>query len=155
MSQERITDMDMLSLIAIETLTTCGPACWQAREDTCRCSCAGKQHGCLRNGTGEQPVRTRRVGAHWWELAAITAGHREAQKYIDAELNNQGLRRQWTYAIKSEYGPHNLYAICPATKAQVAKWPELAAHREGETIGPTRHHALNQQPCLIWRRKGE
>ena len=55
---------------------TCGEACWQAREDVCRCCCNGANHGCDRK-TSERPERTRRKGAHRYKLMAIT-GYGEA-----------------------------------------------------------------------------
>lgn len=64
---------------AIMTSQTCGEACWHATEDICRCSCGGKNHGCLRNGDGTQPERTCRIGGlrykligvgHWRDLTA-------------------------------------------------------------------------------------
>jgi hypothetical protein len=35
----------MSSLFAIMTEATCGEACWSAKEEVCRCSCGGKNHG--------------------------------------------------------------------------------------------------------------
>lgn len=35
-------------LEALYTEHTCGDACWHAHEDICRCSCGGRNHGCLR-----------------------------------------------------------------------------------------------------------
>jgi len=33
----------------IFALTACGPACWEAREEVCRCSCGGVNHGIHRH----------------------------------------------------------------------------------------------------------
>ena len=61
----------------ILTDATCGEACWRAREDVCRCSCGGANHGIQRSGEGEQPTRTRRVKGERYELAAIVGYSRE------------------------------------------------------------------------------
>jgi hypothetical protein len=70
-------------LAAIQTEATCGEACWYAREDMCKCYCAGANHGCLRTANGERPPRTRRVkgvrfrmyGVMSWSIAR-SIGHK-------------------------------------------------------------------------------
>jgi hypothetical protein len=52
---------------------TCGEPCWHAREDECRCSCGGKNHGCLRVEGAEQPTRTAKIGGERYELLAVGA----------------------------------------------------------------------------------
>lgn len=52
---------------------TCGEACWHAREEVCRCSCGGKNHGCLRAGAegAAEPERTCRINGVRYKLAAV------------------------------------------------------------------------------------
>ena len=61
---------DMRTVIGIMTSQTCGDACWHAKEEVCRCSCGGKNHGCLVNG-GTKPERTSRIDGHVYRLKAI------------------------------------------------------------------------------------
>src|SRR6476660_3896296 len=74
----------MSTLIAYMTEQTCGDACWHAREDICRCSCGGKNHGCLRDANGDQPVRTSRIDGYMYELRAV--GYHDVEK-LARELN--------------------------------------------------------------------
>lgn len=58
-------------LYAVVTSQTCGEACWHAHEDICRCSCGGKNHGCLRSKDGKQPERTCRIDGERYKLAGV------------------------------------------------------------------------------------
>ena len=60
-----------LTKLQFFTMSTCGEACWEAREDVCRCSCNGKNHGVLRNGN-ERPARTCKIQGYWYELHTVT-----------------------------------------------------------------------------------
>lgn len=56
-------------MFATLTEATCSVACWQAREDVCRCSCGGSNHGIhLRGG---EATRTCRVNGVLYELVAV------------------------------------------------------------------------------------
>ncbi len=57
--QQRIAD-GMKPIAAYLTEHTCGEACWEAREDICRCACGGRNHGCMRSADGVQPARKGR-----------------------------------------------------------------------------------------------
>ncbi len=57
-------------MLAVLTSQTCGDACWHAREEICRCSCGGKNHGCLNHG-GAQPERTSRIDGFMYRLKSI------------------------------------------------------------------------------------
>lgn len=63
---------------------TCGDACWHAREDVCRCSCGGKNHGILCGTHGEQPERTSRKDGRVYKLVAVSPSYIEA---VTAERN--------------------------------------------------------------------
>ena len=56
---------------AILTGSTCGDNCWHAREEICRCSCGGANHGCLLADGAEQPVRTAKIDGGRYQLAGI------------------------------------------------------------------------------------
>ncbi len=57
-------------VLAILTSQTCGEACWHAREDVCRCSCGGKNHGCLNHG-GERPERHSKIDGVPYRLGGV------------------------------------------------------------------------------------
>lgn len=56
------------AITAFFTLHTCGEACWYAKEDLCHCCCAGKNHGCLKTGTGISPMRMAKIDGHMYQL---------------------------------------------------------------------------------------
>ena len=67
---------------AILTLTTCGHACWMAKQETCRCQCEGRNHGVLLENGPEKPVRKKRKGTGIFFLAAIVDDYRQASSYL-------------------------------------------------------------------------
>lgn len=62
-------------LMAVVTSQTCGEACWHAREEVCRCSCGGANHGCLTHADGKRPERTCKMGGHFYKLKAVGRRH--------------------------------------------------------------------------------
>ena len=72
-------------IMAIATSTTCGEMCWHAREEICRCSCGGRNHGCLSHG-GERPERTAKINGERYRLKAVG---RYADIYADARAINR------------------------------------------------------------------
>lgn len=60
-----------MNLFGILTETTCGEACWHAREDVCRCSCGGKNHGILCGPNGIQPKRMAKIAGCMYALEAV------------------------------------------------------------------------------------
>lgn len=76
------------AIFAILTTQTCGESCWHAKEDVCRCSCGGRNHGCLNHG-GEKPERTAKIAGHMYRLLAV--GHSRDLYAQASEIN----RRQW------------------------------------------------------------
>ena len=58
-------------LMAVVTSQTCGEACWHAREEVCRCSCGGANHGCLTHEGGTRPDRTCKIGGHFYKLKSV------------------------------------------------------------------------------------
>ena len=112
---------------AILTSTTCGEGCWYARETTCRCSCGGKNHGCLLEDGAERPARTSKIHGVLYTLAAI--GHySELAKEADRLLREIG-PRDVVHGYKYYWRPTDpgspVYLKC-ATKAQLGAWKELA-----------------------------
>ena len=128
----------MSPIAAFLTEATCGEACWHAREDICRCSCAGKNHGCLRSANGEQPIRTARIDSFRYELRAIGIGTDtnvwKQAKQINTDAGPRSVQRvtdTLTYTYRWETTDKGAPArIKRATESQITHWPELTAARE-------------------------
>jgi hypothetical protein len=130
--QKRIAE-GMNPLAAFLTEATCGEACWHAREEVCRCSCGGKNHGCLRGENGIQPVRAAKIDGFRYELKAVgrnvyaeamainnAAGPKAVQKVSDT----------LTYTYKWDTTDRGAPArVKRATESQLDKWPELASFK--------------------------
>lgn len=59
------------AVMAILTTQTCGEACWHAKEEVCRCSCGGRNHGCLNHSGEAKPERTAKIDGHAYKLIAV------------------------------------------------------------------------------------
>jgi hypothetical protein len=141
----------MTPLQTILTETTCGATCWTAKEDVCRCSCGGKNHGCSLTPDGVKPDRTAKIDGFRYKLLAV--GPRYNHSSVGS--NNTGLSTQareinraepkkvigsYTYSYRdTEKGAPA--RIKSATKSQIASWPELAAYRES---------TWQNHPYLLW-----
>ena len=53
------------------TSTTCGEACWYAREHVCKCSCGGKNHGILLVDGAERPPRSCKIDGAMYDLVEV------------------------------------------------------------------------------------
>lgn len=129
-------------MIAMISGHTCGPACWEAREDVCRCECGGKNHGCLRSANGIQPVRRTKIQGESYSLEAVGLFPDLEPQAISA---NEAAGVTFRYA----YQPHAKFCnpvvrLKAATQAQVDAWPELASYRDLPAIIRT--------PFLLWKR---
>lgn len=60
-----------MNILGILTDATCGEACWHARDEICRCSCGGRNHGVLRGKNGVQPKRSARIDGIMYSLEAV------------------------------------------------------------------------------------
>ena len=151
------TDRIPLTSLAAAILTnaTCGEACWQAREDICRCACGGKNHGCLRSADGVRPTRTSKIYKHVYELEAV-GWYRDLYDLARARNRANGPYRVETIPADPEPIVYTYFyhetdngapaRLKPATKDQIARWPELAAYRD---LPPSRNQAY-----LLWRKVG-
>ncbi len=139
---------DLLQVVLTET--TCGEACWKAREDVCRCSCGGKNHGCTKtvNGiTGFNPDRTAKIDGFRYKLLAVGRRYQDGLSAQARNLNQVAGRKIGSYT----YSPRDTEKGAPArvksaTKTQVAKWPELSAYREA---------TYRDRPYLLWVKIGQ
>jgi hypothetical protein len=146
----------MPDLIAILTEATCGEACWTAREDICRCSCGGKNHGCLRTADGIQPIRTAKIDGFRYELKAVGI-----DVYVEAAAINHAAGKKhvvigtWEHDYPWEINDKGAPArVKKATKSQLMGWPELASHKAEIAAIEARPHApieiYDAWPMLLW-----
>jgi hypothetical protein len=106
---------------------TCSEACWFAREEVCRCSCGGKNHGILLSADGKKPQRTCLIHYKRYRLEAI-AGFMESCN-IRFAITEQAMKSHIYEAADDR----------PATASQ-QKWPEVAAWIDSH----------DEIPRLIW-----
>lgn len=138
----------MSPLAAFLTEATCGEACWEAREDVCRCCCGGKNHGCMRSENGVRPIRNCKIDGVRRELKAVGGDAFETARAI-----NEASGEPFIFASTST---DKMFRFLPAklktaTDSQVEKWPELAAWRDDEhwTDEHGNRKYLNK-PYLLW-----
>jgi len=133
------------------TATTCGAACWYAREPECRCSCGGANHSCLRVEGAEQPRRNclikgsryvlGMVGTYWeCEQAMRNFGRAEASKPFHT-IYSSG----WTCLKTGEAGAPLWRKT--ATSEQSIKWSELSG------TGRTPANPWTSNLSLLWVRE--
>ena len=136
---------------AMITEQTCGDACWHAREDICRCSCGGRNHGCLRTEDGIQPNRTAKIDGYRYELKAVgTDGFYDEAKALNeangpyrtdrinaTSFNDNGdpVVSEIVYAYHYHDTDKGAPArVRPASRDQIVRWPELAAWRSDDPM---------------------
>ncbi len=114
-------------IVASAGTGTCAEACWFAREESCRCSCNGSNHGILLVNGQEHPKRSRRIGGHRYELNAVVIGY--------------GAAKSAAYGLGAEGWPVKNWIVQGAPTAAF-KWPELSSFQ------PSRF--FQDHPHLIW-----
>lgn len=139
--QQRIKE-GMSPIQAFLTDATCGEGCWEAREEVCRCSCGGKNHGCMKI-EGTRPDRTAKIDGFFYKLIFSSIGmpwkeYEEKMKTVPnfpcdcGKEHKAGLRTvekgMWHYYWK-ETDKGAPYRIKPASKQQLEKWPELESYK--------------------------
>lgn len=138
MSIERQAMMDYLA--ALRDGATCGESCWHAREDVCRCSCRGANHGSLRAANGAaQPARTAVIQSVRYQLAGV--GNYDSFWLTACELCHELAPGNAYYNGHERGAPARRRA---ASRSEVARWPELAAYRGQPAYEPG--------PDLLWVR---
>ena len=154
-TQEKIA-AGMNPLTAFLTEATCGEACWNAREEICRCSCGGKNHGCLRVTGSEQPVRSAKIDGYRYELVAVG----KSGLYAEAEKINRAAPPksvgQYTFSWRDTDAGAPA-RVKKASKSQLAGWMELGSFKEQiEEAQNTPQTApivwLRMWPYLLWKR---
>lgn len=128
----------MASLFGFITGTTCGEACWSAREESCRCSCGGANHGCDRDGT-ERPERTAKINGYRYRLALIDNDYVAVARaaYEINTANHPTIRGRWNG--RTTVGEAAMQKT--ASEAQM-KWDVLAPYRD-----------QRRRPQILWVRE--
>lgn len=137
-------------LETILTGTTCGLTCWYAREDICRCSCGGVNHGCLRGEGGEQPARTRKIAGYVYQCISVTTDYSAAEnevRWLDNTVAQAGIvrpryweRTHYAYWLSEEKGKPAIRK--QPSDSEIERWPELAAYRD----------RFSRRPQMVWLR---
>ncbi len=138
---------------AILSEITCGEACWCAREDICKCSCGGKNHGILRTPEGTQPIRTAKIDGHRYELLAV--GERnQLWPEIDKLMKELPIKATDKVTDTLIYTYHWQYTdkgspirVKYATPIQVEHWEELTRFR-----GLSHREFILKNITLIWKK---
>jgi hypothetical protein len=117
---------------AILTCATCGEGCWYARELVCRCSCGGKNHGCLLGPNGARPTRTSKIHGTAYQLVAIGSWY---DLYEQAEVllkihGPRGKASGYTYYWRPTDPGAPIFLKC-ASKTQLESWDELKSMARG------------------------
>jgi hypothetical protein len=143
-------------LQAFLTEATCGEGCWEAREDVCRCSCGGRNHGCLRSPEGARPKREAKIDGRRYILQAVgIEGIREQAQDFHEGLGpyrtetGRGVAGEYKYQYWHKETDKGAPArVKAASLDQINRWPELAAWRERT---PFEHY--DKPVLLLWLRE--
>jgi hypothetical protein len=121
--------------LGILTGSTCGDACWHAREEICRCSCGGANHGCLNVG-GDRPQRTARIDGEFYELVGVIPGPAQGECWHDVWTRTSAevcrvIAERFPGLDSYGYGVYRDARTMPVLDRKVnasqAKWSEVAA----------------------------
>ena len=115
---------------------------WHAREDICRCSCGGRNHGILRNG-GEQPERTSRKGRAIYKLIAIT------NVFDCSKIVNEVVTLAGSYCENDGYYP--LRYARQASNSQ-SRWSEVVNMLATDYFNPSNACIGDKLVYLVWER---
>ncbi len=121
---------------AMTTGATCGEACWCAREDICRCSCGGKNHGIMRTPDGVKPERTSHKHGKVYKLVCVT-DYNEAFNIVNGDYGAFLDKYHYTKTY-----PHERMLYNRVTDSQL-KW------REVDNMPQTMVH---ENLYLVWER---
>ena len=135
-------------MLSIITDATCGEACWTAKEELCKCSCDGHNHGCLLISDGVQPNRTCKIDGFRYELVAIgkySDTYREGERTNKEEGTKKMIGTYTYYYNVTE--PGALARVKCASAIQIANWKELEQYKKMERV-----ELFYNKPYLLWKR---
>jgi hypothetical protein len=125
----------------IITETTCGEACWHAREEICRCSCAGRNHGIAK--TGETPERMSKKGGFVYYLVAIGEYQDVYTKAFDymGKFGLAGYSEDGYYYTWGTTDGGSPAKVTGATESEIKRWHEFE------------YWTSPKRPYLLWVRR--
>ncbi len=146
---------------------TCGEGCWTAKEDVCKCSCNGKNHGILLTPDGKKPKRTSKIQGCMYELKGI-GKYSEIYRQAEETNKNAGPYRIDKFKLScyahpdkctpdcepiyKEYKYYYSYAmkgspakVKVANKQQIEKWAELENYKN-----MNEDDLYRNSPYLLW-----
>ena len=150
---------------------TCGEACWSAREDICKCSCGGKNHGILLTSDGTRPMRSSKISGYRYELKAIGKYSEisEQVRKINEGVGPYKIEKFFTYCFEHQmkdctpeckenhtkeykyyYDSSDRGAPAKfkcASKQQIDKWTELENYKKLD-----RYELIHNTPYLLWEK---
>jgi hypothetical protein len=165
---EGLDRMATARLVSFFSDITCGEACWKAREDICKCSCGGKNHGIQLRG--ENAVRTSKQNGYRYELVSV-GKYSDLQDQVEQMIRDDDVSAGEMKIINGEYycksnyekdrwyrssyihpsryntgGRNNRYVLKLASLPQCIKWQELEYMEVADDRD--RYH---KQPAILWK----
>lgn len=146
-------------MIGIFSLTACGPQCWEARDDVCRCSCGGANHGIHRHKSPSLTGLKRQLvyGGFIFELSQVAAPIDRGSGIYGPEILDQkaqelnrkaGINYAFAHTSRNHFGEFPVAILRTPTDSQIEKWPELAEWR-GKV------NAMYGKPTILWTRRDD
>ena len=151
------TETEVMQVIAELTATTCAEGCWYAREQVCRCSCGGENHGVLLKNGAERPKRTRKVNHARYELHAVVDAWGKATaiaRDLHEELTGEPYRGWRDFTLRPSWGGPPEVGVEEASISQ-AKWSEIQGIAPAWSARALEIKQVNNRetrPGLVWRR---
>jgi len=134
---------------SILTDATCGEACWAAKEDVCKCSCGGHNHGILLTPEGMQPNRTCKIDGFRYELIEIgkySEVYTKGERINKEEGTNKIIGNYTYYSRVTDVGA--LVRVKAASAIQIQNWKELENYKSMSRT----ELLFNDKPYLMWKR---
>ena len=117
-------------MLSIITDATCGEGCWAAKEDICKCSCGGHNHGILLTPEGMQPNRTCKIDGFRYKLIEIG---KYSELYAKGERTNKDMGTTRTIGKYTYYNHVTdvgaLVRVKAASMIQIQNWKELGQYK--------------------------
>jgi len=145
---------------------TCGQNCWEAKEQSCRCECGGRNHGI--NLRGGNAIRTMRSGGVRYELVSV-GNYKDLQKNVEQMIRDLEVAAGTLRLVDGEYYSKSIgsdqwfrsgyvhptkynsgrgeYLLKFASMAQCLKWKEL----EYFEVCSDRER-YQKEPAILWKR---
>ena len=132
---------------------TCAEACWNAREDVCRCACNGANHGCLLVNGAPAPGRTKRTADTRWRLHAVTPhwDYMKTHHYLGDSWAFQVVPKgcKWPEAQGADDSALFLWVRVEVTEEQAAA--QFARAMQMDDLAHRHYHRTDCDGVTQWR----